>query len=306
MNRSSPSTDIETATEIVRNNLSTTLSVVAIEPLHGGMVNRVQKWTTDGEPAAIVAKLSEKSDNQDFYTEYKSLAWYRENTFFPVPAPYACISANDFAGTCLLMECAKGKNLRGARLSAHGAESFQNQLAKILIDLHARKRDTYGSCLEPTGPKRWLDIFGPQIESNYNDSKAQLSSACCQIVEKLLSNLDQHLPEYNQPTLIHGDIWATNIMVDDTDPDRPIITAFLDVNARYAEIEYELAYLRVFSTADKTFFTEYTKTHPLRPGFDDRCLIYWLNTMMLHVALFGSGYISSCESIAGRIGLLSQ
>ena len=97
-----------------------------------------------------------------------------------------------------------------------------------------------------------------------------------------------------------------NIMVDDTDCDRPIITAFLDVNARYAEVEYELAYLRVFSTADETFFTEYTKTCPLRPGFDDRCLIYWLNTMMLHVWMFGSGYISSCESIAERIGLLSQ
>jgi fructosamine-3-kinase len=306
MNRSSSSTDIETATEIVRNNLSTTLSVVAVEPLHGGMVNRVEKWTADGQPVAIVAKLSEKSDNQDFYTEYKSLAWYRKNSSFPVPEPYACASVGEFSGTCLLMECAKGKNLRGARLSARGAESFQNQLAKILIDLHARKRDTYGSCLEPAGPKRWLDIFGPQIESNYNDSKAQLSSSCRQIVEKLLSNLDRHLPEYNQPTLIHGDIWATNIMVDDTDCDKPIITAFLDVNARYAEVEYELAYLKVFSTADETFFAEYTIACPLREGFDDRCLIYWLNTMMLHVWMFGSGYISSCENIAGRISLLFQ
>lgn len=299
-------TDVETATALIRNNLSADLFVVGVEPLHGGMVNRVEKWTTDGEPAAIVAKLSDESDNQEFYTEYESLAWYRENTSFPVPKPYACISGDDFAGTCLLMECAKGKNLSRARLSARGAESFQKQLAHILTDLHTRKRNTYGSCLEPAGPNRWLEIFAPQIEANFNDSQAQLSRSCCHIVEQLLSRLDEHLPEYNQPTLIHGDIWATNIMVDDTDPDKPVITAFLDVNARYAQVEYELAYLKVFSTADETFFAEYTRTCPLRPGFDDLCLIYWLNTMMLHVALFGSGYISSCESIARRINLLSK
>jgi fructosamine-3-kinase len=297
-------TDIETATAIVRHNLSATLSVVGAESLHGGMVNRVEKWTTDGEPAAIVAKLSEQPDKQDFYTEYKSLAWYRQNSSFPVPEPYACISGAEFSGTCLLMECAKGENLSRARITGRGMEHFQNELARILIDLHTHRRDSYGSCLEAAGPKRWLDIFAPQIESNFNDSKGQLSRSCCETVERLLSNLDKWLPEYNQPTLIHGDIWATNIMIDDTDVDRPVITAFLDVNARYAEVEYELAYLRVFSTADEVFFAEYSKAHPLRPGFDQRCLVYWLNTMMLHVAAFGSAYVSSCEGIARRISLL--
>jgi fructosamine-3-kinase len=132
MNDKSKRTSLEISTAIIREHIDSSLSVIGIEPLHGGMVNRVEKWTTDGRPDAIVAKLSEKSDNQDFSTEYKSLAWYRQNTSFPVPAPYACISANDFTGTCLLMECAKGKNLGQAKLSAHGAECFQNQLAKIL------------------------------------------------------------------------------------------------------------------------------------------------------------------------------
>jgi fructosamine-3-kinase len=94
-------------------------------------------------------------------------------------------------------------------------------------------------------------------------------------------------------------------MIDDTDPDNPKVSAFLDVNARYAEVEYELAYLRVFSTADETFFAEYSRVHPVLDGFEERCLVYWINTMMLHVAAFGSGYVSSCEGIARRISLLS-
>ena len=305
MNRGSPNTDIETATAIIRDNLNSALSVIGIEPLHGGMVNRVEKWTTNGKPAAIVVKLSDTPDNQDFYTEYKSLAWYRQNTSFPVPCPFACISGTDFDGTCLLMECAKGRNLSGARITGRGMEHFQRELARILIELHRHRRDSYDSALESGGTKRWLEIFGPQIESNFADSRGQLGPSCCEIVERLLSHLEKWLPEYNQPTLVHGDIWATNIMIDDTDPDKPIITAFLDVNAQYTEVEYELAYLRVFSTADDVFFGQYCKAHPLRKGFDERCLVYWLNTMMLHVAAFGSGYVSSCENIARRISLLS-
>ena len=117
----------------------------------------------------------------------------------------------------------------------------------------------------------------------------------------MLAELDKWLPEFDQPTLIHGDIWAANIMVNDTDPDKPLINAFLDVNAQFADVEYELAYLNVFHTADETFFSEYTKHHPLRPDFERRCLVYWLNTMMIHIWYFGPSYVPSCQDIARRI-----
>jgi protein-ribulosamine 3-kinase len=90
-------------------------------------------------------------------------------------------------------------------------------------------------------------------------------------------------------------------MVDDTDLDNPKIVSFIDLQGHFAEVEYELAYLCVFSTADKTFFDRYTQKFPLRPGFDQRCLIYWLNTMMLHVWHFGNAYLPSCENLARQI-----
>jgi fructosamine-3-kinase len=297
-----PNIDKKAATAIVRDSISPALTVTEIKPLHGGMINRVEEWQADGEPAFIVAKVSPQKDRRDFFDEFESLRWYRSNTNFPVPEPYACVSRSEhFGGSCLLMQKAKGNNLSRAHMTADGMRSFQQQLADVLIDLHSHARQSYGSVLQPEGRGRWLDVFAPQIEGNFSKMKEHFDSHRRDVVSKMLSRLDEWLPEFGRPTLVHGDIWATNIMVDDANPDSPSITAFLDSHARFAEVEYELAYLRVFHTADETFFSRYTRRYPLREGFERRCLVYRLNTMMLHVWLFGTGYLSACEHLADRI-----
>ena len=299
-----PGIDNRIATAIVRDNINAALTVTAIRPLHGGMINRVEEWQTDGSPPSIVVKTSPQKDRQDFFDEFESLRWYRSQTSFPVPEPYACILESEhFEGSCLLMQKANGRNLGQAHLTAKGMRSFQEQLADVLIDLHNHTRRLYGSALQEDGKDRWLEIFTPQIENNFSKMNKYFDAHRRDIVRKMLNNIDQWLPESGRPTLVHGDIWATNIMVDDTDSDAPTITAFLDSHARFAEVEYELAYLRVFHTADETFFNRYTRCRPLREGFERRCLVYWLNTMMLHVWLFGRGYLSACENLADRIAM---
>ena len=101
--------------------------------------------------------------------------------------------------------------------------------------------------------------------------------------------------------LFRSDLWATNFLVDDADPDRPRITGFVDGLANYADAEFELAYLLVFGAANGTFFDHYTRRHPLRPGFDRRCRVYWLNTMLIHVRHFGAAYLPRTESIAREL-----
>ncbi len=299
------SIDKRLATAIIRDSINASLTVTAISPLHGGMINRVEEWQTDGNPPSIVAKVSPEKDRRDFFDEYESLRWYRSQTSFPVPEPYACVSETKyFEGSFLLMQKVKGSNLGQVHLTANGMRSFQEQLADVLIDLHNHTRRNYGSALQAKGKNRWLDIFAPQIESNFSKMKEHFDPHRRDTVSKMLDHLDEWLPEFGLPTLVHGDIWATNIMVDDANPDMPSITAFLDSHARFAEVEYELAYLRIFHTADETFFSRYTRCHPLLEGFERRCLVYWLNTMMLHVWLFGTGYLQACEQLVDKIARL--
>jgi len=298
--------DRPTATAIAREHVNPALTVVDMKPLHGGMINRVEEWLTDGEPASIVVKVTGDVDCGGFRGEFAMLDWYRGHTQFPVPQPYACVSDEKyFQGTCLLMAKLAGRHLGQARLTRQGRAAFQSQLARHLMDLHEHKRDKYGSALKADGLDRWLDWFGPLIERNYTGAKEQLSSRTRQTVTALIKRLDQWLPESADPTLVHGDLWAANIMVDDRDGDRPVISGFIDGGVNYCDVEYELAYLRVFNTADDAFFREYTRRHALREGFDRRCRIYWLNTMLIHVWYFGAAYLSACEGLAREIERLS-
>ena len=233
-----PGIDKKIATAIVRDSISSALTVTAIKPLHGGMINRVEELQTDGEPSSIVAKVSPQKDRRDFLDEFESLCWYRARTSFPVPEPYACISGSKhFEGSCLLMQKAKGSNLSQAHLTTKGMRVFQEQLADVLVDLHSHTRQSYGSALQQEGRERWLDIFAPQIESNFSKMKEHFDPSRRDVVCKMLERLEEWLPEFDRPTLVHGDIWATNIMVDDANPDLPSITAFLDSHVRFAEVE---------------------------------------------------------------------
>jgi fructosamine-3-kinase len=297
--------DKATATAILRRFVDPRLTVTALRPLSGGMVNTVLEFATDGEPASVVAKASEDPRHGGFRRECDSLEWFRRHTTLPVPRPYACIDGGpEPAGKCLLMERVPGRNLAEARLTREGRRHFQAELARFIADLHEHRRDTYGSALEAGTCARWLDAFGPGIEDEFLAVRERLSPRARDGVARLLNHLDEWLPESGEPTLVHGDLWATNIMVDDADPDRPRITAFLDGAADFREVESELAYLRVFHTADAAFFEHYGRRHPLREGFDRRCRVYWLNTMMLHVRHFGAEYLPACEDLARQIELM--
>ena len=60
--------------------------------------------------------------------------------------------------------------------------------------------------------------------------------------------------------------------------------------SKFADVECELAYLEVFDTVGRGFFDRYAAHHPLRPGYENRRLIYWLDTYMIHVWLFGDAH----------------
>jgi fructosamine-3-kinase len=296
------------ATELLRAFTEKDLTVTGIRRLHGGMVNSVLELATDGDPKLVVAKLCAEPGQGGFEWEYRVLKWYRQNTAFPVPEPYGFdLSGKVFPGSCLMMERLPGDNLGQVRLGVAGRMAVERQMARILVDLHGHRREAYGSALEPSegGSARWLDRFGPRIRSEFEAAADRLSPQARRAIEQTLERLEDWLPEFGDPTLVHGDLWATNIIVSPDGPEGPAISGFVDGGAEYAEVEYELAYLLVFHTVGSAFFAEYSRLRPLREGFQTRCRIYWLNTMMLHVRYFGDAhYVQACERLAEEVGRL--
>ena len=293
---------VECATELVRRILGRTLSVTGVRRLHGGMVNSVLELTTDGDPAQIVAKLSGQRGHGGFEREHRVLQWHRDNSPLPVPEPYGFDTSGElFPGSCLLLERLPGVNLAQMPLSADETTSVEWQMAGILADMHRLTRPTYGSALRAAsdGEERWIEVFAPRIAREYEQVADRLSIDARSSVERVLSGLDRWLPESGRPTLVHGDLWATNIMVTRDSGGSPHISGFVDGSADYADVEYELSYLRVFNTVGAAFFREYAHRRPLRDGFELRCRVYWLHTMLLHVRAFGDRhYVANSEALA--------
>jgi fructosamine-3-kinase len=286
------STDKTMAQAVVDKFVGKGLRVRATRPLSGGMVNTVEEWLTDGTPGALVAKITPASDAAGFFSEYKTLAWYREHTEFPVPVPYACFSGDcGFEGTLLLMERVPGGHMGTVSMDPAAAAYFERDLAGHLIRLHSHARETYGSALGGAEFPRHLELFEPAVRREHEAVRGFLTPDENRVVDRLRDALEEWLPESGRPRLVHGDLWATNIMVDDRDPARPRVSAFIDGGANYRDVEQELAYLLIFGTVGDSFFEEYTRVFPLCPGFERRCRVYWLNTWMLHVRMFGPQYL---------------
>lgn len=117
-------------------------------------------------------------------------------------------------------------------------------------------------------------------------------------IERLAARLDEWLVEPAAPALIHGDMWDGNIVHQDGR-----ITGFIDPAIYCADPEIELAFATLFNTFGPAFFDRYQAPRPLAPGFfEARRDIYNLYPLLVHVRLFGAGYVGAVERTLARFG----
>lgn len=110
-----------------------------------------------------------------------------------------------------------------------------------------------------------------------------------------LFRLRNHLPDLlpnDRPALLHGDLWSGNVLA--TEQGAP---ALIDPAVYYGFREAEVAFTRLFGGFDQRFYDAYDEAFPLHDGFEERVAIYNLYPLLVHVNLFGSGYVSGVERI---------
>ena len=113
-------------------------------------------------------------------------------------------------------------------------------------------------------------------------------------IESFCARLGRIIPQ-EEPSLLHGDLWTGNLMVGQNGK-----AIFIDPAAYYGFRESELAFTYLFGGFDRKFYESYLEVFPLEPGFGERVSVYHIHPLLVHVQLFGSGYIAGIEKILKR------
>jgi fructosamine-3-kinase len=126
------------------------------------------------------------------------------------------------------------------------------------------------------------------------DSHA-ISLAISKKFESLFKNLPSILIE-EKPSLLHGDLWNGNLI-----PDNNGSPCLIDPAVYYGNREIDLAMTQLFGGFTETFYKSYQNAFPLERGFQHRLEIYNLYPLLVHVNLFGQGYLSQVLSIINKL-----
>lgn len=264
-----------------------------ISPLSGGSVGEV--YRAQFSDRDIVVKVDGGPDAR-LNIEGWMLEYLGEHSSLPVPK----VLHN--SSRLLLMEMLPGNSV----FSGNAEEDAATHLAR-LHEINAAQfgleRDTLIGSLHQPNPlsDSWIDFFRDHrllhmAREGVREGNIPLDTMSR--IEKFASRLEEWLDEPAAPSLLHGDVWTTNVLsTGDT------ITGFIDPAVYYGHPEIELAFVTLFGTFGSRFFDHYQELRPLEEGFfEERKDIYNLYPLLVHVRLFGGSYLRSVESTIARFG----
>lgn len=139
----------------------------------------------------------------------------------------------------------------------------------------------------------WIDFFREnRLAPQFHDADSYFTTSDREKITKLLDNLDHFLIEPEKPSLLHGDLWAGNIMCNSEGQ-----TILIDPACYIGHREADLAMTQLFGGFPEEFYQAYNMAYPLQPGYEERRDLYNLYQLLNHLNLFGSTYLEPVLSI---------
>lgn len=135
--------------------------------------------------------------------------------------------------------------------------------------------------------KRILYQYNLALKNGY--ATKELSNG----ISSLENNIDKILEGSAElPSLLHGDLWGGNYMVDENGK-----ACLIDPAVYYGHREADLAMTKLFGGFSPEFYSAYNETFPLADGYEYREGIYKLYHILNHLNLFGRGYYSQAIAL---------
>ena len=184
--------------------------------------------------------------------------------------------------------------------------------AKLLSDLHAITNESrmygyyYDTSIASFTQKNeqtqynWGLFLGqmrilPMAKICYD--RGQLSKESVEKLETLCRDIYKRIDMSSiTPSLLHGDLWSGNILFNSEG------ATLIDPAIYFGDREMELAFILMFNIFGEIFFHSYNEVHPLSDDFyETKVPLYQIYPLLVHVALYGSTYVSQLENVLKRL-----
>ena len=150
----------------------------------------------------------------------------------------------------------------------------------------------FGSVRLDNGPgEDWPRFWG---EQRLVETAALLDRPWRERVDRLAARMGELLPARPPASLLHGDLWAGNMLVKDGR-----LAALIDPACYHGDAEVDLAMICLFGRPDAAFWGAYG---PLDPGWEERRTIYQLFPALVHLRLFGASYAPLADRLLSAAG----
>ncbi|MDE2856243.1 MAG: fructosamine kinase family protein [Chloroflexota bacterium] len=268
--------------------------IARVTALAGGMISQVLKIEFPNDDA-LVAKIGDAT--HDLRIEGFMLRYLRQKSSLPVPELY------HEEADLLLMEYIEGATEWDSASLAQLGHLLAN-CHQIGADCYGLERDTLiGPLHQPNEQSdSWIEFFrehrlqymiGVARESGHLPPRLQGRLA------EFADQIERYLIEPQNPVLIHGDMWRTNVIARDGN-----IAGIIDPALYYAHNEMELAYMTLFDGVGREFFAAYRQILPIENAFfDTRRHVYNLYPLLVHLTIFGAKYLGPLDATLRRFSI---
>ncbi len=268
---------------------------VGLEPLAGGCIARVYRVACD-DGKTLAAKVNTDAE-PTLDVEAFMLEFLRARSVLVVPRVVVSTSQ------VLVMDYIEH--------SGGASDTGLRELARGLAGLHGQYGSAFGfECDTLIGPliqpnpemASWRAFYAEHRLRHFAGvarHRGGLSVGLLDRCQRAADRIGDWIDDDEEPTLVHGDLWAGNVLWRDGQ-----VAALIDPAVHFAHREVELAFMDLFGSFGSEFWTRYHDLSPIRDGFwETRRHVYRLYPLLVHVALFGGSYASMLSGELDALGV---
>jgi protein-ribulosamine 3-kinase len=275
---------------IIQENIGKNVLVKDFQFLYCGNFNLAARVITNQGKYFI--KWNQGGHEGMFESEAKSMELLRKTGAVRVPQVFGYGKKTE--GSYLMLEFIQEQTK---------SPQYWQHLGQQLAELHSLTNENHGLHFNnyvgsipqhneyiPDGIQFFVEKrLKPQVSRAMLENR--ITASMYEAFDKIYEKLPDYLPN-EKPALIHGDLWSGNLMVGEDG-----LPTLVDPSAYYGLRDAEIAFTTLFGAFDTQFYQAYNEAKPLVPRFKDRLDLYNLYPLLVHINIFGGGYIEAVQKI---------